>query len=83
MFCVSFLYPTSKQIQIWFWNINGLRNKLENAKVVKWINEHDIVVLSEIHCGKVSHAPDFIPVVASNPLPNDRGGLVILFSTAI
>ena len=47
------------------------------------MNRHDIVVLSEIHCAKVNHAPGFIPIVAKNISPNHRGGLAVLFKYSI
>ena len=43
------------------------------------MSDHDVVVLSEIHCANVKHAPGFIPVVAKNDSPTHRGGLVVLF----
>ena len=72
----------SNDLRIGFWNVNGLRNKLESNCVIQWMNCHDIVVLSETHRKSVSHAPGFIGYAASNP-HNHRGGLAILFSQAI
>ena len=43
------------------------------------MGNHDVVVLSEIHCATVKHAPGFIPIVAKNDSPTHRGGLVVLF----
>ena len=51
--------------------------------VLQWMNKHDIVVLSEIHCATIKHAPGFVPIVASNDSPNHRGGLVVLFKYSI
>ena len=72
----------SKDLRIGFWNVNGLRNKLESNCVIQWMNCHDIVVLSETHRKPVSHAPGLIGYAASNPHKH-RGGLAILFSQAI
>ena len=63
--------------------MNGLRNKFESDCVLKWMSRHDIVVLSEIHRATVKHAPGFIPIIANNPSPNHRGGLVVLFKYSI
>ena len=63
--------------------MNGLRNKFESQIVLSWMNRHDIVVLSEIHRATVKHAPGFIPIVANNPSPNNRGGLVVLFKYSV
>ena len=51
--------------------------------MLKWMSEHEIVVLSEIHRATVKHAPGFTPIVAKNDSPTYRGGLAILFKHSI
>ena len=70
-------------VYVGFWNINGLKNKLEKDNVLQWMSKHDIVVLSEIHRATVKHAPGFVPIVAKNDSPTHRGGLVVLFKHSI
>lgn len=46
--------------------------------MIRWLRDHDIVVLTEIKRANVTHAPGFIPVVAKNK-NSQRGGAVALF----
>ena len=49
---------------------------------MKWISQHDIVILNEIKRASVKHAPGFIAFVASNKNPK-RGGTAILLKHSI
>ena len=62
---------------IGFWNINTIRNKLENDTVLQWIHQNDIVVLGEIKVAKLPHIPGFVPIIAKT-VNTRRGGLAVL-----
>ena len=64
-------------MNIGFWNINNVRNKLENDSVLEWLHLHDIVVLGEIKVAKLPHVPGFVPIIAKS-VNSRRGGLAIL-----
>ena len=59
------------------WNINNVRNKLEDEKVLSWLQMHDFIVLVEIKISKLPHVPGFIPVMAKT-LNSRRGGVALL-----
>ena len=59
------------------WNINDVRNKLENVNILEWLHLHDVVVLSEIKISKLPHVAGFIPVLAKT-VNSRRGGVAIL-----
>ena len=64
-------------MSIGFWNINNIRNKLENDAVLQWVQQHDIVVLGEIKIAKLPHIPGYVPIIAKT-VNSKRGGLAIL-----
>ena len=59
------------------WNVNDVRNKLENENILKWLHAHEVVVLSEIKTSKLPHVAGFIPVMAKTANPR-RGGVALL-----
>ena len=59
------------------WNINTVRNKLEDVNTLNWLHQHDIVVLSEIKISVLPHVPGFVPVMAKT-IKSQRGGLAVL-----
>ena len=59
------------------WNINFVRNKLENENVLTWLHLHDIIVLVEIKISKLPHVAGFVPIMAKTLNPQ-RGGVAIL-----
>ena len=64
-------------MNIGFWNINNVRNKLENEHVLKWLHLHDVVILGETKIVKLPHVPGFLPIMAKSCNPR-RGGLAVL-----
>ena len=64
-------------MSIGFWNINNVRNKLENEFVLEWLHRHDLVVLSETKTAKLAHIPGFIPILAKTE-NSSRGGVALL-----
>ena len=46
------------QIKILSWNINGVKNKLQNDDVKDLINQYDILILSETHFSQRIKCPD-------------------------
>ena len=59
------------------WNINDVRDKLENENILKWLHMHDVIVLSEIKTSKLPHVAGFIPVMAKTA-NSRRGGVALL-----
>ena len=64
------------------WNINNVRNKLEDEKVLSWLQMHDFVVLVEIKISKLPHVPGFIPVMAKT-VNSRRGGVALLVKSRL
>ena len=62
-------------ISLGFWNIAGLRDKLENDRVRNWLFDHDIVVLSEIKTRGTPSVPGYTPILNSK---SNHGGVVVL-----
>ena len=48
--------------------------------MLKWVLEHDIVVLGEIKVAKLPHVPGFVPIIAKT-VNTRRGGLAVLIKT--
>ena len=62
-------------VSIGFWNIAGLRDKLESELVRNWILSHDFITLTEI---KTRGIPSFPGYTAIPNNPSNHGGIVIL-----
>ena len=63
-----------------FWNIAGVRDKLENENVRSWLFQHDIVFLSETKTRGTPSVPGF---VAINNSKSNHGGIVALVKARI
>ena len=70
---------SSRNIRLISWNINGIRNKLENEKCLQFILQYDIVFLNEIKCAYKFSVPGFRTYVSklNSDSPN-RGGTALL-----
>ena len=60
-------------LSIGFWNIAGVRDKLENEHVRSWFFKHDIVFISETKTRGTPSMPGFIPI---NNSRSNHGGIV-------
>ena len=49
-------------LSLGFWNIAGLRDKMENDLVRDWMYSHDIIVLSEIKTRGDPSLPGYTPI---------------------
>ena len=63
-----------------FWNIAGVRQKLENDRVRNWVYKHDIVVLSET---KTRGTPSLPGYVAINNSKSNHGGIAVLVKSRL
>ncbi len=59
-----------------FWNVNNLKNKLESDSLLSWLNDFDVIFLSEVK-RRVVEVPGF-EVFEANNEKYSRGGLVML-----
>ena len=62
-------------ISLGFWNIAGLRDKLENDIVRNWVFEHDVTVLSELKTRGTPSIPGYTPILNSK---SNHGGVSVL-----
>ena len=62
-------------LTVGFWNIAGVREKLEKNLVRNWLFKHDIIFLSETKTRGTPSAPGF---VAINNSSSNHGGIVAL-----
>ena len=62
-------------ISLGFWNIHGMKDKLENDIVRDWFFEHDIVVLTETKSKGSPSVPGFVAINNSN---SNHGGIAVL-----
>ena len=65
-----------------FWNVNGIRNKLESRNVLQWLLKHDIIFLSETKTNCDFHVPGFNVIIGKMKSPN-RGGVALLVRNAL
>ena len=68
------------RLSIGFWNIAGVRDKLENDRVRNWLFKHDIVVISETKTRGTPSVPGF---VAINNSKSNHGGIVTLIKAGL
>ena len=67
-------------ISIGFWNIAGLRDKLENDVVRNWMYNHDVIVLSEIKTRGTPSLPGYTAIPNSR---SNHGGVAVLVKSWI
>ena len=60
-------------LSVGFWNIAGVRDKLENDNVRTWFFKHDVVFLSETKTRGTPSMPGFVPI---NNSKSNHGGIV-------
>ena len=69
-------------IMIGYWNIHGVKNKIENELVINWIKKHDIVVLSEVKTALPFTVPGYIVLRKEGNNPH-RGGTVLIVKNSL
>ena len=67
-------------LSIGFWNIAGIRDKLENDRVRTWLFKHDIVVISETKTRGTPSIPGYVPI---NNSKSNHGGIVTLIKSCL
>ena len=60
-------------LSVGFWNIAGVRDKLENDNVRSWFFKHDVIFLSETKTRGTPSMPGFVPI---NNSKSNHGGIV-------
>ena len=60
-------------LSLGFWNIAGMRQKLENDRVRCWLYKHDIIIISETKTKGTPSVPGFVTV---NNSKSNHGGIV-------
>ncbi len=75
---------------LWYWNIEGLRNKLTDNTVLQNLSKHDVIGLSETwltDSATIIPPPKYDIKTKNRPLDkrwrSDRGGLMYLFKTSL
>ena len=48
MATIVFSVSCPSNMRFGYWNIHGVRNKLENKLVMSWIIKHDVIFLGEV-----------------------------------
>ena len=67
-------------LSLGFWNIAGLRDKMENDLVRDWMYSHDIIVLSEIKTRGDPSLPGYTPITNSK---SNHGGVSVLVRSGL
>ena len=68
----------SSNIVIGYWNIHGVRNKLENKIVIDWVRKHHIVFISEVKTGLPFSVPGYNVIRKMDGADLHRGGTALL-----
>ena len=79
---LTFSIDGSKLLQIGFFNIHSLGNKLENDTVKEWVLKHDIVLLSETK-SDVKFTVSGYKVIYGKTINAHRGGVALLVRNAL
>ena len=72
-----------KTLKIGSWNIAGVKDKLQNLKILNLIINFDIIWFLEIKTGTKFTVPGFVPIYNPSKLKSSRGGVVMLVKSYI
>ena len=65
-----------------FWNINGIRNKLESGYVLSWLLKHDVIFLNETKTNVDFCVPGYKVIIGKSENAN-RGGVAFLIRNSL
>ena len=78
MATIVFSVSGPSNMRFGYWNIHGVRNKLENKLVMSWIIKHDVIFLGEVKTSIQFTVPGYTVIRKTNASNMHRGGVVLL-----